>query len=133
MIKGIGVDVVHVHRLEHWIKVPGLLERYFHPHELETARSRGHGMAVSLAARFAAKEAFGKALGTGLKDIVLKDIMVVNRHNGQPEIEVFGTALAALQKSGANKIHLSLTHEHDNAIAMIVLEQVDDDVNRQKS
>jgi holo-[acyl-carrier protein] synthase len=133
VIKGIGVDVVHVHRLEHWIKVPGLLERYFHPHELETARSRGHGMAVSLAARFAAKEAFGKALGTGLKDIVLKDIMVVNRHNGQPEIEVFGTALAALQKSGANKIHLSLTHEHDNAIAMIVLEQVDDDVNRQKS
>jgi len=133
VIKGIGVDVVHVHRLEHWIKVPGLLERYFHPHELETARSRGHGMAVSLAARFAAKEAFGKALGTGLKDIVFKDIMVVNRHNGQPEIEVFGTALAALQKSGANKIHLSLTHEHDNAIAMIVLEQVDDDVNRQKS
>ncbi|AEJ19349.1 holo-ACP synthase [Gracilinema caldarium] len=132
MIKGIGVDVVHVHRLEHWIKVPGLLERYFHPYELETARSRGHGMAVSLAARFAAKEAFGKALGTGLKDIVLKDIMVVNRHNGQPEIEVFGTALTALQKSGANKIHLSLTHEHDNAIAMIVLEQVDDDVNRQK-
>lgn len=126
MIKGIGVDVVHVHRLEHWLKIPGLLERYFHPHELETARSRGHGMAVSLAARFAAKEAFGKALGTGLKDIVLKDIMVVNRHNGQPEIEVFGTALAALQKCGANKIHLSLTHEHDNAIAMIVLEQVDE-------
>ncbi|HON12779.1 MAG TPA: holo-ACP synthase [Treponema sp.] len=126
MIKGIGIDVVHVHRLEHWIKTPGLLERYFHPHELETARSRGHGMAVSLAARFAAKEAFGKALGTGLKNIVLKDIMVVNRHNGQPEIQVFGTALAALQKFGANRIHLSLTHERDNAIAMIVLEQVDE-------
>ncbi|WP_304221778.1 holo-ACP synthase [Gracilinema caldarium] len=126
MITGIGVDVVHVHRLEHWIKVPGLLERFFHPHELETARSRGHGMAVSLAARFAAKEAFGKALGTGLKNIVLKDIMVVNRHNGQPEIQVFGTALAALKQNGANKIHLSLTHEHDNAIAMIVLEQVDE-------
>lgn len=126
MITGIGVDVVHVHRLEHWIKVPGLLERFFHPHELETARSRGHGMAVSLAARFAAKEAFGKALGTGLKNIVLKDIMVVNRHNGQPEIQVFGTALEALKQNGANKIHLSLTHEHDNAIAMIVLEQVDE-------
>lgn len=126
MIIGIGVDVVHVHRLDHWITIPGLLERYFHPHELETARSRGHGMAVSLAARFAAKEAFGKALGTGLKDIVLRDIMVLNRHNGRPEIVVFGTALAALQRCGANKIHLSLTHEHDNAIAMIVLEQVDE-------
>lgn len=124
MIIGIGIDVVHVHRLEHWIPVSGLLNRYFHPYELETARSRGHGMAVSLAARFAAKEAFGKALGTGLKGIVLKDIMVVNRHNGQPEIEVFGTALDALRKCGANKIHLSLTHEHDNAIAMIVLEHL---------
>lgn len=131
VIKGIGIDVVHVHRLEHWIHIPGLLERYFHPHELETARSRGHGMAVSLAARFAAKEALGKALGTGLKGIVLKDIMVINRHNGQPEIQVFGTALAALQRFGANNIHLSLTHEHDNAIAMIVLEQIDEGTNGQ--
>jgi holo-[acyl-carrier protein] synthase len=79
---------------------------------------------MSLAVRFAAKEAFGKALGTGLAGIVLKDIMVANRHNGSPEIEVFGTARAALNKSGAGRIHVSLTHERDNAIAMIVLEAV---------
>ncbi|MFQ3547750.1 MAG: holo-ACP synthase [Termitinemataceae bacterium] len=126
MICGIGIDVVHVHRLEHWIQVPGLLERFFHPQELETARSRGHGMAVSLAARFAAKEAFGKALGTGLSGIVLKDILVENRHNGQPEIKLYGTALEALRRSGANKIHVSLTHEHDNAIAIILLERIND-------
>jgi holo-[acyl-carrier protein] synthase len=122
MIVGIGVDVVHVHRMERWRKTPGLLERFFHPEELSASLSKGSGADLSLAARFAAKEAFGKALGTGLTGIVLKDIMVKNRHNGQPEIKVFGSALEALGRSGAGRVHISLTHERDNAIAMVVLE-----------
>jgi holo-[acyl-carrier protein] synthase len=122
MISGIGVDVVHVSRMERWRKISGLLERYFHPSELQDALSRGNGANLSLAARFAAKEAFGKALGTGLAGIVLKDIMVWNRHNGQPEIHIFDTACSALERSGGSKIHLSLTHERDNAIAMVVIE-----------
>jgi len=123
MIYGIGVDVVHAARMERWRNTPGILERFFHPHELSEALSRGKGVNLSLAARFAAKEAFGKALGTGLAGIVLKDIMVNNRHNGKPEIEVFGSALSALDKTGAAKIHLSLTHENENAIAMVILER----------
>ncbi|MDR2110293.1 MAG: holo-ACP synthase [Spirochaetaceae bacterium] len=122
MIVGIGVDVVRVCRLEHWRTIPGLLERYFHPGELAYALSRGNGAAPSLAARFAAKEALGKALGTGLAGIVLKDIMVRTLRGGRPELAVFGTARAALEKSGARKIHISLTHERDNAMAMVVLE-----------
>ena len=90
--------------------------------KLSEAMSKGSGAYLSLAARFAAKEAFGKALGTGLRGIVLKDIMVKNNHNGQPEILVSGTALLALENSGARKIHVSLTHEKDYAIAMVVLE-----------
>ena len=124
MIRGIGVDAVHVRRMERWRRIPGILERYFHPDELVTAISRGGGADLSLAARFAAKEAFGKALGTGLAGLVLKDIMVINKYNGRPEIQVLGTALAALEKSGANRVHISLTHERDNAIAMVVLEMV---------
>jgi holo-[acyl-carrier protein] synthase len=122
VIIGIGVDVVHVHRMERWREIPGLLERFFHPEELAESLSKGKGAELSLAARFAAKEAFGKALGTGLTGIVLKDVMVKNRHNGQPEIKVFGSALEALRKSGAGRVHISLTHERDNAIAMVVLE-----------
>jgi holo-[acyl-carrier protein] synthase len=122
MIIGIGVDVVHVCRMERWRMSPGLLERYFHPEELATALSRGSGATLSLAARFAAKEALGKALGTGLAGLVLKDIMVVNLHNGRPEIQVFGTARNALRRIGAERLHISLTHEKDNAIAMVVLE-----------
>lgn len=124
MIIGIGVDVVHVHRLERWQTIPGLLERFFHPDELSAALSKGSGTTLSLAARFAAKEAFGKALGRGLAGIILKDIMVVNHHNGKPEIVLFGTALQALKQSGAARVHISLTHERDNAIAMVVIEAV---------
>jgi holo-[acyl-carrier protein] synthase len=122
LIVGIGVDVVHVNRLERWRTIPGLLERYFHPDELSAALAKGGGANISLAARFAAKEAFGKALGTGLAGIVLKDIQVVNRFNGKPDINVFNTARRALDKSGAGRVHISLTHEQDNAIAMVVLE-----------
>ncbi|MDR1100319.1 MAG: holo-ACP synthase [Treponema sp.] len=124
MIIGIGVDVVHVIRMERWRLVPGLLARYFHQEELAAALARGRGATLSLAARFAAKEAFGKALGTGLAGIVLKDIMVMNHHNGRPDIKVSGTAMRALEKSGANRVFISLTHEQDNAIAMVVLEAV---------
>jgi holo-[acyl-carrier protein] synthase len=124
MIFGIGVDVIRVCRMERWRNVPGLLARYFHPEELSAALSKGSGADLSLAARFAAKEAFGKALGRGLSGIALKDILVVNRHNGKPEIVLFGAALEALKQSGANKVHISLTHERDNAIAMVVLETV---------
>jgi len=124
LISGIGVDMVQTRRMDRWGKVPGLLERYFHPHELAAALARGRGASLSLAARFAAKEAFGKALGTGLAGIVLKDIMVVNNEKGRPEIRVSGTALTALEESGANRMHLSITHERENAVAMVVLESL---------
>ena len=55
MITGIGVDVIHVHRMDRWLKVPGLLERYFNPDELSAALAKGRGANLSLAARFAAK------------------------------------------------------------------------------
>ncbi len=125
MILGVGIDVVHVRRLERWRAIPGLLERFFHEDELRAALSRGAGASLSLAARFAAKEAFGKALGTGLSGIVLKEIKVENRHNGSPAMVLYGSAARALGRLGANAVHLSLTHERDNAIALVVLEKAD--------
>lgn len=123
MILGIGVDIVHVDRLTRWMKVPGILERFFHPMEIVDAQARGSSMDVSFAARFAAKEALGKAFGTGLKGISLKDIQVVSNHNGKPDIRVYGTALKVFESSGAKNIFVSLTHERDNAVAMVVLEK----------
>ena len=123
MIVGIGVDIVHVDRLEKWTRVPGIIERFFHPDEILDAQKKKSSMYLSLAARFAAKEALGKAFGSGLKGIRLKDIQVVTNHNGKPDICVHGTAKAALEASGAGSIFVSLTHERDNAVAMVVLEK----------
>ncbi len=130
MIIGIGLDVVHVKRLEHWKNTPALLERFFHPEELSAALSRGNSAILSLAARFAAKEAFGKAIGTGLSGITLKNILVVNNHNGKPCMHLFGNALEAFESVGGKTIHLSLTHERDNALAMVVIEGDDRESSR---
>jgi holo-[acyl-carrier protein] synthase len=122
MIFGIGVDVVHVGRIRHWISVPGLVERYFHPEEIADARRRGAGESLALAARFAAKEAFGKALGTGLAGMRLCDIQVVNDPSGRPDMVLHGSALARFGEIGAARVLVSLTHESDNAIAMTIIE-----------
>jgi len=122
MITGIGIDIIEVKRMERWLNKSDLLKRYFHPQEITLAFSRKKIAAQTLAARFAAKEAFGKALGTGLAGIELKDIIVINNDKGKPDVKLTGTAENEFVKSGANKVHLSLTHERENAIAMIVLE-----------
>ena len=122
MILGVGIDVVHVDRIRHWQAVPGLAERYFHHEELAAAAGRGAGAAHSLAARFAAMEAFGKALGTGLAGIRLRDLQVVNSHNGRPDMVLHGSALARFREAGASAVHVSLTHESDNAMAVVVIE-----------
>jgi holo-[acyl-carrier protein] synthase len=122
MIIGVGVDIVSVERMHHWYNSPRLLSRFFHSDEIESVHRRKSGAVLSLAARFAAKEAFGKALGTGMRGLVLKDIQVVNSHNGQPAIKLYGTALAALQKHRGATVHLSLTHEAHSAVAIVIIE-----------
>ena len=122
MILGVGIDIVHVGRMHHWQTVPGLLNRFFHPEELKDALGRGKSAALSLAARFAAKEAFGKALGTGLHGLILKEIRVINNCKGNPDIDLTGRAQAAMIALGGTRVHLSMTHERDNAVAMVIIE-----------
>lgn len=122
MIRGIGIDVVKVSRMRAWIDQPTLLERFFHPSEVDTISRRGTSSVLALSARFAAKEAFGKALGTGLSGFSLREVYVSNDRLGKPVLELEGRALDALRNAGGERVFLSLTHEEDNAIAMIVIE-----------
>lgn len=122
MILGLGIDIVEVSRLEKWLNDKKLLERFFNKEELEYVFSKGDGAARSLAVRFAAKEAFGKALGTGLAGIELKDIAVANDKTGRPFFKLSGTALQALKEKGGASIHLSLTHEKTTAAAVVIIE-----------
>jgi holo-[acyl-carrier protein] synthase len=122
MIIGIGIDVVHVYRLKRWEKIPGLFQRFFHDAELSAALPRGEAGILSLAARFAAKEAFGKALGTGLHGFSLKEIAVTNDQHGKPHLDLSGRALEAMEQFGGKRAFVSLSHERDNALAVVVIE-----------
>lgn len=122
MIRGIGIDVVAVERMRRWLEDQELLHRFFAPEEREAIYERKDGAALSLAARFAAKEAFAKALGTGFKGFALRDVWVVNDALGKPTLRVTGPAERALRRIGGSTLWLSLTHEREHAIAMVVIE-----------
>lgn len=120
MIRGIGADLVENRRLESWLASEGLLNRYFTALEVADVRSSSHP-AASLAARFAAKEAFGKALGTGLRGLSLRDIETRRDAGGRPSLHLSGRARKALDALGA-RAHLSLSHEAAYSLAFVVLE-----------
>ena len=122
MILGIGIDIVHISRMRRWEGEEALLRRFFHPGELKEARSKGRTAVQSLAARFAAKEAYGKALGTGLRALRLRDIHISNNADGKPDLFLYGSAKDRFEQIGGKSAFVSLTHEHDNAIAVVVLE-----------
>lgn len=122
MVLGVGIDVVHVDRIRHWMTVPGLYDRFFHPEELASALPRGEVGILSLAARFAAKEAFGKALGSGLRHFSLREVAVLNDSNGKPFMVLTGSAEAAFTEFGGKRIAVSLSHEKDNALAVVIIE-----------
>ncbi len=122
MIRGIGLDAVNIDRCKKWRDSPKLLSRFFHPDELEEARKKGSMEIHSLAARFAAKEAFGKALGTGLIGFSLNEVAVLNDPRGKPELFLYGRAKEIYEKQGSGSVFVSLTHERDYAIAFVVIE-----------
>ena len=124
MITGCGIDIVEVQRFTGWLKKPDLVKRFFHQDEASYVWERGtdKGKTESLASHFAAKEAFAKALGTGFTGLKLTDMCVHRDKNGKPRMSVYGTALRALKKNGACRIHLSLSHEKCYAVAQVILE-----------
>ncbi len=124
MIIGCGVDIIQVERFSKWQKNDMMLKRFFHPNEVEYVLNSTVSSLESIAVRFAAKEAFGKALGTGIGCLTLKNICVVKDTLGRPCLEVYDDVAERLKQCGANRIHLSLSHEKDYAVAQVILEKV---------
>ena len=128
MIVGIGSDLCNIERIQKSVDRFGdrFLNRVFTPTERDKAARRPHTMAGTLAKRFAAKEAFSKAVGTGFKrGVFMKDIGVVNAPSGAPTLELSGGARArldALAPPGhAVDVHLTLTDDHPWAQAFVIL------------
>jgi holo-[acyl-carrier protein] synthase len=123
MIIGIGTDIVEVERIKHAIESYGkkFLDRIYTPVEQEYSESFKDNKYVHYAARFAAKESFSKAIGTGItKGFKFQEIGIVNEISGEPKIILEGY----LHKEyGHLNTFISLSHTDKNAIAYIILEK----------
>lgn len=121
-MKGLGIDLCGVGRIERTMN-EAFLQRYFTEEERAYIESRGKMGAESAAAMFAAKEAFLKAIGTGIgAGIALCDVGVSHLPGGRPVYVLTGAAKQKMNEIGAQHAFLSLTHEADTAAAVCVLE-----------
>ena len=123
MIYGIGTDIADVRRFTKWVENPDLIERFFNKHEIKTTGSR-QKLQEHYASRFSVKEAFSKALGTGIAGFQLADVYVEHDEEGKPELRLEGRAAALVEMrcgKGA-RISVSLSHEKEYAVAFVVIE-----------
>lgn len=121
----IGTDIVEVYRIRETIeRTPRFIDRVFTDAEREYCESKGAAAAQSFAGRFAAKEAFLKALRTGWRGkIGWQDIEIVNDGNGAPVFQITGEASRLLEELGAEKVHLSISHTNEHATAQVIFER----------
>lgn len=123
MIVGVGIDLAKVERFKKLLLNDGFLTKYYHSSEIDYIKSKGESGAQSMAARFAAREAFFKALGTGFSGFNLKDIRIDRDEKGRPIIVTGEKVKSILDSSyGSWRVHLSLSHEKEYAIAQVILE-----------
>jgi len=125
MINGIGTDLCRISRIENSLKRFGkrFAEKILSDDEMQRFLKH-HGPAAYLAKRFAAKEAFSKAMGTGMRyPVHWRNVAVANELSGKPTIRCLGGLAKVVQERGITAIHLSLTDEPDFALAFVVLEK----------
>ena len=124
MIKGVGIDIIEVQRvLEKINKGNGFKEKIFSVEEIAYCDAHATN-GESYAARFAAKEAFLKATGQGLLlGHDLAEIVIMNDPAGRPFIELRGSFREEAIRNDWNKIHLSFSHVHAVACAVVIIEQ----------
>jgi holo-[acyl-carrier protein] synthase len=123
-IFGIGTDIVDVDRIKISLKNKNFIKRIFNEKEVSKCRKINNSINC-FAKRFAAKEAFSKALGTGISNgINLNEIVILNKKSGKPYISIIGETKKTLKKKFKNKnskISLSLSDEKKYAVAFVTI------------
>ncbi|ENK1244357.1 holo-ACP synthase [Clostridium sporogenes] len=123
MIYGIGTDITEIKRIEKaTTRNKNFINKLFTKDEVELWEKKNFNLWF-IAGRFAAKEAISKALGTGIRGFNFKDIEIINNELGKPEVVLKPKAEEIIKKISKNyKIHLSISHEKEYAIAYALLE-----------
>ncbi len=128
MIYGIGTDIVSIERIQNILNKnrDGFINRVLTEHEKALFANKADSAAFC-AKRFAAKEAFSKALGTGIGRVVsFQDLTVRSNEHGKPYFMPSEKLRLYLQEKGIKHGHLSISDESQNALAFVVLEALDD-------
>ncbi len=123
MIKGIGTDIIDIPRVTRLLeKDDGFKNKIFAVEEIEYSEPKA-SKSMNYAARFAAKEAFFKAMGTGWRyGMKWTDVVVLNNEEGKPDLELRGKALELFREKGFIKVNLSLSHTKEYAVAFVIIE-----------
>jgi holo-[acyl-carrier protein] synthase len=122
MILGIGIDIVNMHGMETSLLETGFQQKVFTNAELEAVKQY-RSKTEHLAGKFAAKEAFMKALGAGIRqEVWFTQIEVLNDETGKPCIRTSGNAEKRWQERGAAQAHVSISHSAGVAVAVVILE-----------
>ena len=125
MIHGIGVDIVNIDRMERVIERWGerFIQRVFTPAEMDFCLNRP-SPALAFSTRFAAKEAFSKAMGTGMKKgVKWRDIEVFHYPGGRPGLRLHGRSSERCREENITGFHLSMSDEGEYGVAMVILEK----------
>ncbi|NLW03567.1 MAG: holo-ACP synthase [Clostridiaceae bacterium] len=120
-----GIDIVEIERIRRAMDKSGdaFIRRVYTPGEIEYCESRGTARVSSYAARFSAKEAVSKALGTGISQgVSFQDIEVVNDANGKPRVILYGEAQKRFRSLNGVSMDISLTHSRKYAAAYAVIQ-----------
>jgi holo-[acyl-carrier protein] synthase len=122
LVKGVGIDIIEVKRFSRILaeRKEKLLKRIFTDGELESCKMAAN----RLAGRFAAKEAFFKALGTGFRGFKWQDVEIKNNALGAPHFLFSERLMLHLKDLGVTKVHLSISHCKEYAVAQVILEDV---------
>jgi len=123
MILGVGIDITQIEKISKSIENDAFQRKTFTPDEIRSCNEIKN-RAECFAGKFAAKEAFMKALGLGIRQgIWFSQIEIINDETGKPYIQLSDEAQKQYLASGANKIHVSLTHSAGVAVAVVILEK----------
>ena len=122
MIRGVGVDLCEIARMEKHAADERFLRRFFSEEERDYIGRKGAGAVQALAGIFAAKEALTKALGCGIVSGALADICVLHDEKGAPYYDLRGEYLRLAGEKGVARIHLSISHDGGIAAAFAVAE-----------
>lgn len=124
MLIGIGIDIADQNRFKEGFNKygDGFLRQILTEQEIQ-ACARYRFPIEHYAGKFAVKEAFMKAIGTGLREITFQEIEVLNRESGAPYIVTSGKAEMLISERGVTQVHVSLSHDGNMAVAVVVLEK----------